>query len=667
MKINTGNFGQQVANLTPESVQHQEVTSVAQAQQTGAQQVGAAGMNLGKTIAQIGNDLHEHYTRMAKLSAQQRVADYAQFQQDTLDSIDAQVQQGQLDSKGAAATFAKAMQEKKAEFDKSPIMDLDSEGKAFLDKGIGQAAAAGAHRMGNYVEKLAWGEADRQLDATAAQFGTATQRGEDLQTTLAAVDKFYDDNAAHYGPQIVEQKKAAMRKQVLMGHFRFNIEQNAGSNSNLQKIKAQAMGAGLDDASLASINSSIDTKINTNDAKAIAAQNHRDAVMQRRETAANTAVLQMQSRINKGEIPTEEDWQTYDSKVHGTIAANGNSTQQMQEGMKATQEAYRMKPDALDAEVNRLTIQLDNNGGTAADYAKRDAYQRVASQREKDLTEDTQNFISRQNGTPLQPIAFDANNTTEFTELEHRFDNMKQARDQFGYRAGDDLLTPAEQKNFQAKWETMTPAQRVEYSTSLRNNVGPEIADTLFSSLKKVDPNITAVASVAHTPAGQKFATDLQVGSDMVKKGAVNAPKDADIMASIDEKYGDTITPQQKLQMFNTIKPVLIARGQTKDNWDSKEADKAMSEGIGERVQITTQGFHHSYAIAPPGADATQFSNDMSRQLDMLQGQAGQSVRNGLDSGLYSIVQAPDGSYRISDGRRYVATGGQTIVLKVNK
>jgi len=668
MRIDQGNFGQQVANLTPENVQHQEVTSVSQAQQSGAQQVGQAGVGLGKSIAQIGADLRQHYTQMAKLSAQQRVSEYSQYQQSVMDDIDTKVQQGQLDSRGAAAAFRQALDDKEAEYAKSPILDLDSEGKAYLDKGVGAAKATGAHRFGNYVEKVAWGEADRELDKTAASFGQMAQQGVPVDQARKAVIDFYDQNAAHYGPAMVEQKKAAMLKQVTLGNFRYRVEAAQNDNSALQQLKGEALKAGLDDAALASISGSIDTKVSRNEARAIAAQNHRDAVAQRRETAAGTAVNQMTRRLDNGEQPTEEDWQVYDSTVHGTgAAASGADTRTMQLQMVETQKAYSLPPDQLDSEVQRLSIKLDQNGGTKAEYAQRDAYQRVASQREKELAEDPQSLIARQNQQPLQPIAFDAANTTEFTELENRLNNIKQARQQFGYRAGDALLKPSEQKNFQAKWETMTPVQRADYATALRDGAGPEVADALFSSLKKVDPTITAVASVAHTPAGVKVAADMQVGQEMLKKGAVDVVPDIDLMSRIDSKYGDNLTPSQKLTVLNTIKPIVTARGQTKSKNDGDVIDEALSQVAGERVQITTQGFSHAYAIAPPGADTNQFANDMRRQLDMLPGSTGLAVRNGLDSGVYQIRQAGDGSYRITDGRRDIAAGGQTITLQVKK
>lgn len=666
MKIQTGNFGTQALQLQRQTVTNPEVGAVEQAQSQAAGIKANAAQQLDNTISQIGQQVQEHYQRIGRLNAQQRAQDFGVFQQSVMEDIDSQVQQGQLDSKGAAAAWRKALDDKRKEYDANPISDLGTDGKMMLEKSIGGIEQQGQHRMAGYVAKLAWNEEDRKLDQTAAQFGQMSQMGMPLGQVRAAVDKFYDENAAHYGQQNVEQKKAAMNKAVTVGNLRFRVEQNQNDNAALTTLKGEASGYGLDDNTLASIYGSIDGKISRNDAKAIAAQNHADSLALRRETAAVHADDKMQERLAKGEIPTDDDWSNYQTVTSGTSV--GGQTQQLQQTMQVTQELYRLPPAQAQAVIDARRLELTRSGGSAEAYKVLEIGQRTIDRRAADLKENPQAVAATDAGAPLMPIDVTAGLKDPGTFgalLQDRLTNAQALIQKYGPTAGKSLLTKDELTDAKQYYSTLNPDQRVQFWRNTNASAGYEATSQLAKDMGGNSVVMSAVASGAGSKTGYQTALTIEKGQQLLTPvdGAAKAkaPEDAAVAQRIKAQY-PMLTPSQVQQLVPAVSAFAVGSGRDPKAQVSSDDLKAV---IGEKVKVLGQAM-----IVPAGQDTNSYTTTISSQVSRLPADRASWVRNGLTDGTLTFIPDSVGNLRLINADTHspviAVPGGSPFIVRFN-
>lgn len=703
MKIDLGNFGYQTREAADARVNYGDPTAMAQAREQVAnmrassaahvQQAWGQAVNAGE---QLGMNILQAVREKAKLEAGNHIQQFEADANSKLLELGQQAQQGQIRSEEIQPAFQKFRDEYK-------LPDVSGLGPT-----SGEAYKAAFQERGNQIaprfQQLAIDthrdETRRFLDKQSElQNNNSIARNESPSQGAAWYDQDWVRRAATEAYGGSAEEWISRGKQGILKSHAVNLMVNAHDDYNGIGAARQAITdpngefKDMDVDTKMSLDMQGDNRQHALRNEAIARENARQTALLRAENVAGRAYDHMEKRLQNQETPTAQDWEQFRQVTAGTQtdAAMGGMSSMLQR-QQYYYTAARMTDDQIDqrvAQINAITNTRDANGnligGSETLYNERDALIKFQEKRAKDADTNPVGMMEWQ-GAKVRPVINyqQATQSKEgmdslAAELIDRNADISQAKAQFGPKVKDMLNKPGEQKNFEAWWGSATPDQRIDLVSGIRQRAdeagqnGDQIINRLMAPLKDVDANSVSIAGIAHTPQGRQYAVDMDNGLQIMKKGAINPPRETDIMSDINKVYGDTLTPTQKQQYAKTMAPILIGRGMTKDSYSSSDAREVMGNLFGKRVQVTSEGFSsHAHVVAPPGVDENRLTNSINEQLDALPGDLGQSIRNGLDttnpySGrpLYSLVYGEDGNLRVYDGRSYKGVAGKEIVIKV--
>lgn len=411
MQINLGDFGYRGTTLQPVHTENPGTMAVPDAQKQAAQSTiqaqdtiqqglreqsqaaanqAQAGVQMGNTLAGIGDNLVQYAQNLARQKAEIQLQDYQTFKQGVIQGISDKVQSGELDSTGIQKAYSDGMKGWKGD----DIPDLTGSDSMRLQKGMTTVNRQGDQAVYSLYSRQLHAEGVNALQQTAAGYTQQMmQPGADVTAISGQIDELYNRSStkALLGASWATQYQAA-KKNLASTFYSSQIEANNDDNGALSTLKddinnSAAKGI-LDLPTRTALFNTIDTKLARNDAKAIAAQNHADALATRREVAAVHADDQMQQRIARGEIPTEQDWQQFSQKTDGTSVAG--QVPALQETMKDVQQVIRMPTGLAQQQLDNIKIQLDQQGGTKDQYRYYDTLQRTVDQRKADIKNNPQ-------------------------------------------------------------------------------------------------------------------------------------------------------------------------------------------------------------------------------------------------------------------------------------
>lgn len=661
MKINTGNFGNNGLQLgmvhteNPEALagvnaEKQAAQSTMQAQDTiqaglraesqAAQNRGQAWGAVGQTVANIGTAMVEHAQALARQKAELQLQDYGSFKDGVLQDIEQQVSDGRLGSTNIKDYYTKKMGEWKRE----EIPDITGSAQQALTRGMQVTDRQADRTVGNIYEKAVRVERVNAADQLVAGINQSVlQPGADVNTLKGRLDEFFnrEDTRGLYGASWTTKYNGAV-KSLQTNFFQAQIEQNRSDNGALDGLRSQVMQI-EDPATRTSLLNSIDTKQNSNTAKAIAAQNHADAVATRRELAATHLDSVMQQRIANGEHPSDEDFQKYDETVAGTSVTTTSAD--LSKTYVATQAVLARTPAEGQQWVDTEKQKLQINGGSKTDYQVVDAVQRGIDTRNRELKENPQRVGMNDAGTTLAPVriqdGIDQPGQLGAALVDRKVNSDFVGR-KYGATAGKNLLTPDEKKNWSDAYTKMSTDQKTQFWRNIQASAGPEIQRQLATEMGDGAPTVAAVAGLATTPNGYKAAMAVVKGDQLLNPvdGAakVKTPPEADFADAIRERYPN-LTPAQVAQAVPVAMAQHAGLGRTADEGVN---DDDLDAVVAQPVKVYGQTIY-----APPGSNVDAYAQSIKDSVQRLPGDAAGNVRNHLNDGSYTLVPDIKGDLRL--------------------
>lgn len=689
MQINIGDFGYRGTNLNPVHTDNPEALAAPQAEKQAAQSTmqaqntvqeglreqsqaaasqAQAGMQLGNTIAGIGSNLVQYAQNLARQKAELQLQDYQTFKQGVLEGISAKVQSGELDSTGIQKAYQDGMKGWQGE----QIPDLTNSDSMRLQKGIATVNRQGDHTVSTLYARQLHIEGVNALEQTAANYTQQMmQPGADVTAISGQIDELYNRSStkALLGASWANQYQAA-KKNLATTFYSSQIEANSTDNGALATLKEDINNSAskgiLDLQTRTALFNTIDTKLTRNDAKAIAAQNHADALATRREVAAVHADDQMQQRIARGEIPTESDWQIFSQKTDGTSVAG--QAPALQATMKDVQQVLRMPTATAQQQLDAMKIELDRNGGTKDQYRYFDTLQRTVDQRRADVKNNPQAVAAVDSGQPLQPINFATaqDNPGAIGEvLQQRLQASQALVQKEGPTAGKSLLTPQEKSDLTAVYPKMSADQRVQFWRNMNASAGSEATTRLAKDIGGDAITLQVVSSQANTPNGYKVAEAIEKGTTLLNppdgQSKMKTIKAEDVARSIKDAY-PSLNQTQIQRLVPVMQAYHIGTGK-RDDASSLDTDD-MHAVIGSPVKL-----FGAQLVSPPGMDGEIFMRSMQAGINKLPGGDAASVRNHLNDGSYTFIPDVSGNMRLinKDTQRAVTVSGKPFVVELSR
>ncbi|MDU5835941.1 MAG: hypothetical protein E6Z53_02590 [Pantoea sp.] len=400
---------------------------------------------------------------------------------------------------------------------------------------------------------------------------------------------------------------------------------------------------------------------------AIAEQTKQVALAAKRESAASHASDIMQNRIASGEIPSQADWQNYTTTVQGT-QYDGAATV-LRSAMVKTQQLLAMPPAQAQEQLDKMQLDLRQNGGSESEYKVFKAVQQGIDQRRSDLQKNPQAVGALDSGQPLQPLnAADATAQPGVwgQNLLQRQVNSDALQQKYGPTAAKNLMTPDELHNTQDAYARMTSDQRVQFWRNTQASSSPAIATRLARELGGDSLQVAAVAGLATAPGGYNAALAVDRGNrllnpvDGAAKVKLSSSFDEDTAQAIKSEYPGLSTAQIQ-QLLPVVKSYHVGSGGDPQRTPN---DDALHSIIGSPVKVSG-----ATVIAPPGTDANAYRDTINSGIKQL-GSYAQSVRNGLSNGTYALAPDIDGNQTLinsSSQRRVIGDDGKPVVIKVSK
>lgn len=399
----------------------------------------------------------------------------------------------------------------------------------------------------------------------------------------------------------------------------------------------------------------------------IAQQTQQAALAAKRETAASHASDIMQNRIASGEIPSQTDWQNYTTTVQGT--QYDGAADVLRGAMVKTQQLMTLPPAQAQQQLDTMRLDLKQNGGSETEYKVLEAVQRGVDKRRTDIQQNPQAVGALDSGQPLQPLnAGDAIDQpgTWGQQLLQRMVNSDALTQKYGPTAGKNLMTPDELHNTQDAYARMTPDQRIQFWRNTQASSSPAIATRLAREVGGDSLQVSAVASLANTPAGYAAALAVDRGNRLINPvdGAAKVKFgngfEEDTMSKIKSEYPG-LSVSQIQQLLPVVKSYHAGSG---GDLNRPPDGDALHKIIGTPVKIGSAAI-----IAPPGISENTFKDSINNGIKRL-GEYAQSVNNGLRNGTYTFTPDVDGNQVLINAasqRKVVGSDGRPVVIEVSK
>ena len=651
MKIPTGNFG----NVMPQ----------AQPTRTDVSNAGA----IGAAVKGFGDELSQQADAVIRARATEGLLDYQIKIKDVNESIRLGVEDGTIKADQIDEVYKTAV----SKLEKPVFAGLDIAGMSAAQGQLKRYDAAGqADVQGLYRTALKI-EAKDQVDSQLDQLGKLTNYPDaDIEKINGMSAAFETQGRLAYGAQWGKVRQSWIDKNW-MNHAQqqlmaardngsalsaFNTELTSEKGFYIDKLDPEKRNALLNQAM------GYQARI---EARAIAAQNHADMLALRRENAAIHASSTMQMRIANGEIPTDQDWNSYLTSVSGT--SQDGTAPVLRSALLETQRLYSLPPEQAQAQVDGLALTLKKNGGSEIQYKVLIAVQSNIDHRRNQLQKNPQSVFAMDSGTPLQPLSPESalQQPGEWgAGLKQRQANSDAIIQKYGATAGKNLLTTEELNNAKDAYEKMSSDQRIQFWRNTQASSSPVIASRLAREIGGDALQVSAVAGLASNPAGYKTALAVENGSRLLNP-ADGAPKvrlpasfDQDVATKIKSGYPG-LSAAQVQRLIPVVRDYYIGRGGSPDASPKAEDLHAV---IGKPVNI-----YGSLAVAPAGGDENAFIDTLKAGVNRL-GDNAQSVKNGLSQGVYGFVSDSDGNQVLINAatqRRVVGKDGRPIVIEVDK
>ncbi|WP_254711345.1 lytic transglycosylase domain-containing protein [Pantoea cypripedii] len=531
-------------------------------------------------------------------------------------------------------------------------------------QGVGQIMPATGQNPGFGVKPLQDSSEQENRRFTGDYLNAMLKKYDGNQVLALAAYNAGPDNVDSWIKQIGDPRSGQVSNQQFAAAIPVNETRNYVYQVADKATKGAAYQAITDSPDFAMMSPQHQLQVTS----ALASMRNQDATLSlRRDNAAASAANSIQIRIANGEIPSNNDWNTYNQTVAGT--SYDGTTQTLQAITASTQHLFSLPPAQAQAEVDQMMVNLRQNGGNDTQYKVLSAVQSNLNQRRTELQKNPQQVYSLDSGQPLQPLSVDdalQQPGSWGQGLVQRQVNSDAIAQKYGPTAGKNLLTPDELHNTQDAYDKMTSDQRIQFWRNTQASSNPAIATRLAREVGGDSLQVASVAGLANTPDGYSTALSVDKGfrlinpADGAAKVKFGTGFDDDTTRAIKSEYPGLSTMQIQ-SMLPVVKAYYAGSG---GDLQRVPDDDALHKVIGTPIKIGDASI-----IVPPGSNENAYKDNINTGINKL-GEFSQSVRNGLNNGTYTLAPDVDGNQVLiasASQRRVIGNDGRPVVFEVSK
>ncbi|WP_284459617.1 hypothetical protein [Cupriavidus campinensis] len=334
MKISLGNFGNTVARSSPDI----------QVPNTGAA-IGQAVGNIGQAIGDFGKVAQQQADTQRRADAALSLAQFDNDAHDAHDTVNRQLQSGELKSADAIPAYRKQV----ADLQSQRFEGMDAETRQLIEPNLVRTTGALERNLQGAVVKRQQGEIGATLDGLGEQFQRNAMR--DLQGAIAN----YHGAVDQLGPQAgLTPEQMAQRKQVFTEGATYNFAnatlEGAAQTGNADLVKAAmgkisgAEGEALDPARRTALMTKGYGYLNGIEAAGIRAQEKAEREAKAREEKAKDAYTSAADVVLRGKYLDMDTINTLAATTAGTAYA-GQAQQLVQDQGEAARFATMPSQD----------------------------------------------------------------------------------------------------------------------------------------------------------------------------------------------------------------------------------------------------------------------------------------------------------------------------------
>ncbi|AOE41236.1 hypothetical protein BEE12_16085 [Pantoea agglomerans] len=672
MKIETGNFGNQIAQIGATHIERPEFDAVNKAKMQSAQTVGEATVKLGQVASNVGAQMVEKAQRVADLNSQLAAQQYEAQIRGVHDSIDNDVRQGRIDSSNLEDVYKQRVA---AIQRPEEITDLSASGQLLHQKRLDSITATSQRGITTLKSQMLTNEEIQKTDQVVAGLAQrAFDPAEDLNRVVADLNSQFNrpETRAALGKSL-EVKKAAALHKVFSGHYNGLIEANRGDSQSLEgyrrEIQANPMITPDDKINLFK---TIDGKQQTLATRQAAAEARQ---LRQQEHAEHVAEVSTQSTlefISKGGILSDDALNDLQTKVQGTSQAA-----RLPEIMGTQLEVQKMRavrPDQQEAYIQGLEADAQRNGSNPDRMKILNNLRSVSERDRQAVSKDPITHMATLNGMPVPEVNFDLatpggnmdQRAAATGTLKGQIDQLaaisSQAKQLYGQVASNNLFTDAQAAEIAARATSGSATDNATFLNNLRTAAGSNWP-AIQQQLSKINPVLGSMVATPDTVVGKDIAEGAQIMNPKQGK-AINGPSLSSTSSSLRAYTGlmGVSTLQSELPAVNAAYVARMLR-EGKNPEDSKQFSSSTYNQALKDVLGVPVSYGNSQIIAPRGMNESRFLDRLDKGFQQL-GQAGQDIQGHLKDGTYKMVRTSGGNYQVmSASNRPIKLDDKTLAV----
>ena len=653
MKIDVGNFGNQIAQVGATHIEHPEFDAVNQAKEQSAERIGNATVKLGQTASNIGQQMVDKAQRVADLNSQLAAQQYEAQVRGVHDSIDNDVRQGTIDSSNVEDVYKTRMA---AIQRPENITDLSGSALLLHQKRLDGVALTSQRGIASLKGQMLTNEEIQKTDQVVAGLAQrAFDPSEDLNKVVADLDAQFNSpqTRAALGKSL-EVKKAAALHKVFSGHYNGLIEANRGDANAMEgyrrEIQANPMITPDDKISLFK---TIDGKQQTLATRAAAAEAKRLRQQEHAEHVAGVAIESNLEFVSKGGILSDDQLAKVQSQVQGT--SQEARLNELTGTQLAVQQMRAVRPDQQDAYIQHLEA-IAQQQGSSPDRMKIINNLRIVAEKDRQaVAQNPVEHMATLNGQDLTPVNIDlmqpgggiqerqAASQTLQEQISQRAALLSQGKQTYGSVAGNKLFTDQEAQELAARITTGSPTEQATKLRNLRDGAGSNWP-IIQQQLTKIDPRLGGALATPDPVVSRDIMEGAQLMHPTQGK-ALGAPPSSQTVRST-KTYSSVMASTTLQAELPAVESAYVARmvrqGKDPSKYNSSEYDKAMKDVIGEPVS-----YGDATIVAPRGMNKDRFNQKLEDGFKQL-GSDGQNIRGHLRDGTYQMIRTSGGNYQIT-------------------
>lgn len=411
----------------------------------------------------------------------------------------------------------------------------------------------------------------------------------------------------------------------------------------------------------------------------------------RAEAKADRALGKINAQIASGIPATDQMWKAWGREVAGTPAQAEYNELVKQE--QATQQVLRMPIDQQAAYFNKLSAELQSNGGTLAQGANLARLGRAIEANGKMMAEAPLEYFQQRLGGAVTPL--DLSSDDSAVVLNDRVAALNGMREKFGPAVALKPLLPEEAKQLSAQLDQMSPDQQSQLFGKLHTDMGDDKA--YAGAMQQIAPD-APVRALAGMLAGKQrtlttdthwfkpdsvvtsgdVAKTLALGESILNKSKAEKgqdgsnkfpiPKATDFQQALDKQLGTIFAgqPQSYALAAQAVKSYYTGAaaqaGDVSGEVNNSLMRLAIKATVGDIVDV-----NGVETLAPWGMPGDTFEQAAQQQIRNTLKAQGASEQELSTASALSLRQARDGVYYIMQGQQFKhGADGKPLMINLN-